>query len=71
MATKKPKIEYGMVIGNIAAIDSDNTISLQTFWNAMETKYPQAEGWVVVDRTMTPNTGQVFTVAYHLEKVNE
>ena len=69
--TKGKSIEYGMVIGNIAAIDSDSTISLKTFLATLESKYPQSQGWKVVDRTMAANNGQIFTIAYHLEKANE
>jgi len=70
MATKSSNgTEYGFVVGNIAALASDGTVTKAQFFAEMERQYPAAEGWRVVSRTTSALTGNIFTVAYHLEKV--
>ena len=68
MATKASNTEYGFVVGNVAATASDGTVTKIQFFAEMERQYPAADGWKVVSRTTSALTGNIFTVAYHLEK---
>jgi hypothetical protein len=71
MATKKSKIEYGLVVGNISTVNSDSTVTKAKFFEELERQYPSTEGWEVYATQTAALTGQVFTVSYHVRKVNE
>jgi hypothetical protein len=70
MASKKVKIEYGLMIAPVGVIDSESSMTKKTFFEKMEVQYPSADGWVVTERSVVP-AGQTFVVTYHLQKVNE
>mgnify|MGYP001169987258 CR=1 FL=1 len=69
MATKaNNNTEYGFVVGNISAFASDGTVTKAQFLAELERQYPYTDGWRVVSRMTNALTGNIFTVAYHLEK---
>lgn len=73
----KKKIEYGMLAAKIATLDTDATVTKETFFHIMEEKYPSHDGWEVysTESTLvrTPFNGietELPYVTYHLKKVN-
>jgi hypothetical protein len=63
---KKSVIEYGVKIAPVGL--GEGVISKAEYFKALETEYPSADGWVVVDRHVTAQTDMRYLIAYHLER---
>lgn len=70
-------IRYGSVSALISTVDSESSMTMKTFLEFVEQKYPYAEGWRVVQRETTPLEQNVAGAksflpyrTYHLEKID-
>jgi len=56
---------YGLFISAVGI--GDGTRTVRSFFEEMNTAYPQSEGWEVVERHVTPQSDSRYLVVYHLE----
>jgi len=68
MVAKKVTIEYGVLVAPLGGIDSNKTITKETFFRKLEEQYPSGEGWEVSSAEAKPNENDVILI-YHMKRV--